>query len=87
MHDIIYENQQHLTDADLVKYAVKIGLDIEQFNADFETPKFVEKVEADFESGVRSGVNGTPSFFVNGEKYDGTWEEEEFLEYLQTFIS
>lgn len=87
MHDIIYENQQHLTDVDLVKYAAKIGLGIEQFKADFETPKFVEKVEADFESGVRSGVNGTPSFFVNGEKYDGTWEEEEFLEYLQTFIS
>ena len=83
MHDIIFENQLHLTDLDLIKYAAKIGLNIEQFETDFETPKFLERVEMDFESGVRSGVNGTPSFFVNGEKYNGDWEEEPFLSYLQ----
>lgn len=63
MHDIIFENQQHLSDVDLIKYAAKIGLNIEQFEADFETPQFLEKIESDFESGLRSGVNGTPSFF------------------------
>ena len=87
MHDVIFENQQHLTDANLINYAAKIGLDIEQFKADFQTPKYIGKVDADFESGVRSGVNGTPSFYINGEKYNGNWEEDEFLEYLQTFIS
>jgi protein-disulfide isomerase len=40
-------------------------------------------VEQDFESGVRSGVNGTPSFFINGKKYDGDWEEDVFTEFLK----
>lgn len=86
MHDIIYENQQHLDDVALIKYAAKIGLNIEQFEADFETSKFLEKTESDFESGVRSGVNGTPSFFINGEKYEDDWSEEPLLEYLRSLI-
>jgi protein-disulfide isomerase len=44
---------------------------------------FTIKVEQDFESGVRSGVNGTPSFFINGKKYNGDWEEDVFNEYLK----
>jgi len=86
MHDIIYENQQHLSDVDLVRYAVKIGLDPEEFEADFETPRFLEKTESDFESGVRSGVNGTPSFFINGEKYEEDWDEAPFLAHLRSLI-
>lgn len=78
MHDMLFANQQHLTEADLIRYAGKISLNSEQFEADFEKPQFPEKVEADFESGVRSGVNGTPSFFINGEKYNGSWEESAF---------
>ena len=45
------------------------------------------KVEADFESGVRSGVNGTPSFFINGEKYDGDWAEAPLLAHLQGLLA
>ena len=86
MYDSIFQNQQHLSDVDLVRYAVRIGLDPEVFEADFETPKFLEKVESDFESGVRSGVNGTPSFFINGEKYNDDWSEEPFLAYLRSLI-
>ena len=86
MHDIIYENQQHLSDVDLVRYAVKIGLDPEQFEADFEAPQYLEKTESDFESGVRSGVNGTPSFFINGEKYEDDWDEAPFLAHLRSLI-
>ncbi|MEO6330473.1 MAG: thioredoxin domain-containing protein [Ginsengibacter sp.] len=86
MHGIIYENQQHLSDVDLVRYAAKIALNLEQFKLDFETPQFLEKTELDFESGVRSGVNGTPSFFINGEKYDGDWDEIPFLSYLRSLI-
>jgi protein-disulfide isomerase len=87
MHDTIFENQQHLSDVDLIKYAAKIGLNIEQFETDFETPEFLEKVESDFESGIRSGVNGTPSFFINGEKYDEDWEETPFLSYLNSLTN
>jgi len=85
MHDIIFENQEHLGDNHLIKYAARIGLDIEKFKADFETPAMMEKVENDFESGVTSGVNGTPSFFINGTKYNGSWEEDDLLHYLEAF--
>ena len=84
MHDIIFENQIHLGDSHLVKYAARIGLDTDQFKDDFEKPATAERVEADFESGIRSGVNGTPSFFINGQKYNGDWEGEEFLKYLES---
>ncbi len=83
MHDIIFEHQEHLGDSHLVKYAASIGADVEKFKSDFEKPETSERVEADFESGIRSGVNGTPGFFINGRKYDGDWEGEEFLEYLK----
>ncbi|HRO44362.1 thioredoxin domain-containing protein [Agriterribacter sp.] len=46
-----------------------------------------EKVQRDFESGLRSGVNRTPSFFVNGKKYNGGWEEDELLQYLESKLA
>jgi protein-disulfide isomerase len=84
MHDHLFEHQNRLDDVSLIKYAAQLHLNIEQFETDFEKPELMKKVDADFESGVRSGVNGTPSFFINGEKYDYDWEEEPFLEYLQS---
>lgn len=68
MHDIMFENQRHLKESDLIKYAEKIGLDVEKFKKDLKDPQLIEKVDSDFEGGIRSGVNKTPSFYVNGEK-------------------
>ncbi len=82
MHDIIFENQEHLGDTHLIKYAARIGLDVAQFQVDFEKPQVLDKVENDFESGAMSGVNGTPTFFINGERYNGSWEEDDLLDYL-----
>ena len=84
MHDIVFEHQRNLSDASLVKLAKQIGLDIAQFEKDFDNQETQDKVANDFESGVRSGVNGTPTFFVNGTKYNGSWEDESLLEYLQS---
>ena len=84
MHDIIYENQKRLDWKSLISYADKIGLDVSRFKDDIQLNTVKVKVEDDFESGVRSGVNGTPSFFINGEKYDGDWEESELLQYLKS---
>ena len=86
MHDHLFEHQTRLDDASLVKYATQLHLDVEQFKNDFEKPELTEKVNDDFESGVRSGVNGTPSFFINGEKYNGDWEEEPFIEHLENLL-
>ena len=84
MHDMLFEHQQNLRDISLLKYAEQLGLDIEQFKSDFEKDITLQKVESDFESGVRSGVNGTPTFFINGKKYNDSWEEDILLEYLQS---
>jgi len=86
MHDTLFEHQHHLEDADLISYAQGLQLNVAQFETDFEKEDIQQKVEADFESGVRSGVNGTPSFFINGEKYNGNWEEETFLHYLNSLV-
>lgn len=75
MHDVIFENQQLLSEAGIAKMAGTIGLGLKQFNTDIKNESLSEKVETDFESGIRSGVNGTPSFFINGNKFDGEAED------------
>ncbi len=87
MHDIIFENQQELDLESLFLYAKTIGLDLERFKSDIQKNMLTAKVEQDFESGVRSGVNGTPSFFINGKKYNGDWEEDVFNQYLKSQLS
>lgn len=71
MHDAIFENQDQLNEDLLYELAQKISLDVAQFEKDVQSSALNEKVETDFESGMRSGVSGTPSFFVNGQKFDG----------------
>lgn len=85
MHDILYENQQQLDEGHLVSFAKKIGLDVNKFRSDMQKSVVSDKIENDFESGARSGVNGTPSFFVNGKKYNGDWQDEDgFTQYLKS---
>jgi protein-disulfide isomerase len=77
MHDAIYEHQQDsddaLDDAHLVEYAAACGADSAQVKTDLDSNAFEEHVKADFLSGVRSGVNGTPTFFINGARFEGDW--------------
>jgi protein-disulfide isomerase len=77
MHDMLFKNQTALEPDDLVGYAKSIGLDIAKFERDLKAGTFAKKVRDDFRSGVRSGVNGTPTFFVNGKRYEGSWANEE----------
>ena len=71
MHDALFENQYRLSDELFEELAETIGLDLDKFQKDSSLDQLKEKIENDFESGVRSGVNGTPSFYVNGTKFDG----------------
>lgn len=71
MHDALYENQYRLNAELFDELAETIGLDLEQFQQDSTSEKIKRKIEDDFDSGVRSGVNGTPSFYINGTKFDG----------------
>jgi protein-disulfide isomerase len=74
MHDLLFSNQQALDAPHLVMYAASLGLDEERFVAELKGRVHHEKVRGDFLSGARSGVNGTPTFFVNGVRHDGSAE-------------
>ena len=71
MHDILFENQDALEDDDLAQYAATLGLDARRLIAEVLAGAHSARVREDFSSGARGGVNGTPTFFVNGVRYDG----------------
>jgi len=82
MHGLLLENQHALGPADLVAYADVLGLDVDRFTLDLHEHRFLHKVRLDFMSGARSGVNGTPTFFINGYRHDGAFDAEALLEAL-----
>ena len=76
MHDMLYERQDNLEDDALLTYAADIGLDADQFESEFSSRKYADRIREDFQSGIRSGVNGTPTFFINGHRHDGPLDLE-----------
>lgn len=79
MHEYLLEHQQELDDGDLVKHALTLGLDVNQFLHDITGDVHVDRVREDFESGVHSGVNSTPTFFINGVRHDSGWDESTLI--------
>jgi|SRR5262245_51363456 len=74
MHDLLYENQMRLSQQDLRIYAGMLGLDIERFDNEVAEHVHAARIREDFMSGVRSGVNGTPTFYINGVRHDDSYE-------------
>lgn len=72
MHDMIFENQQRLCRTSFLNFAREIDIDTDLFTNTQDHRKMSRKVISDFESGIRSGVNTTPAFFINGLRYNGT---------------
>src|SRR5215467_499313 len=70
MHDIIYENQDLLQPDLLLSWAEELGLDLKAFGTAIKQGDIPKRIKEDRASGIRSGVNGTPSFFINGTRYD-----------------
>ena len=83
MHDALFEHQGSLSDERLVEYADELGLDVERFKRALAGHHFADRVHEDFRSGVQSGANGTPTFYINGERYDGPWDVESLLEEIE----
>jgi protein-disulfide isomerase len=83
MHDLLFEDQDHLAPPDLVARARVLGLDIDRFENDLRGDVYHRRVQTDFLSGVRSGVQGTPTFFVNGVRYAGEPDYQSLLAALQ----
>jgi protein-disulfide isomerase len=76
MHDLLYEHQDALDPSSLVDYARALGLDGARVSRELADGTWRPRVRGDFRGGVRSGVNGTPTFFVNGDRFDGDWTDE-----------
>ena len=79
MHDCLFEHQDALEDEDLIDYAAEVGCNLDQFVNDMAENRYAARVREDFLSGVRSGVNGTPTIFINGLRYDGPRDLESML--------
>jgi NhaA family Na+:H+ antiporter len=83
MHDKLFENQDDLSKEKLIEFASELDLDVERFTRELEDNIYAAKVHDDFRSGVRSGVNGTPTFYINEERYDGPWDVESLVEEIE----
>jgi protein-disulfide isomerase len=71
MHGLLFESQPAFNVPDLVRYAASLGIDTNQFLEELVGHQHAPRVRQDFASGVRSGVNGTPTFFINNVRFDG----------------
>ena len=76
--DTLFEHQENLKTEDLKKYAQELELDMEKFNESLDSGKFKDKVTTDLDDGENAGVRATPTFFINGEKHQGTLNLDEF---------
>jgi protein-disulfide isomerase len=82
MHDILFENQEALEDEYLAAYAAELGLDETRLIREVTSSAYAQRIREDFKSGMRGGVNGTPTFFINGERYDGARDLKHLLNAL-----
>jgi protein-disulfide isomerase len=71
MHETLFENQDALDDDSLARYALALDLDEVRLLQEVTTGVYADRIREDFRTGVRAGVNGTPCFFINGQRYDG----------------
>jgi protein-disulfide isomerase len=76
MHNAIFENQRFLVRSSFSWFAEELGLDMAAYDDSREHKKLLQKVLTDFESGIKSKVDGTPTFFINGRKYTGAADFE-----------
>ncbi len=83
MHDTLFEHQVALGDSDLIRYARELALDAERVKEELAAGTYSNRVRQDFRSGVRSGVNGTPTFFIDGTRHDGSWDLDALVEALE----
>ena len=88
MHDLIFQNQSDWSEEKnaailFAKYAQELGLDLARFQTDIASDDIKAKIENDYKSGVKAGVNSTPSFFLNGKKMDNPRNYDEFKKAIE----
>lgn len=87
MYDRLFRHPSALSDEDLIAHAVAVGAEEDDVRSALADGTFMAAVKADFHSGVRSGVNGTPTFFINGIRFDGPSAVDDLLAALEAALS
>lgn len=83
MHNLLFKHQGELEQTHILQYAAEIDLDLERFGRELTERVYADRVRDDFKSGMESGVHGTPTFFINGNRYDGPWDLESLMAEIQ----
>jgi protein-disulfide isomerase len=83
MHDLLFENQNRFGESLFVKLGQNLGLNGDALQEALDDGRFTEKVRHDFSGGVRSGVNGTPTFFINGRRHEADFQFETLVEAIR----
>ena len=84
MHDLLFEQQASLKPDIIPRWAEKIGLNVNKFGKDIKQGVVEKRIKEDRQSGIRSGVNGTPTFYINGIRYDGPADYNSLLAALES---
>ena len=83
MHDKLFEAHRQLEDEDLVRYAEEVDLDLDRFEEEMAQHMHLGGLRKSLESGLASGVQGTPTFFINGVRHDGSYHLGALLEVIE----
>ncbi|MGB7433856.1 MAG: thioredoxin domain-containing protein [Candidatus Acidiferrum sp.] len=87
MHDALFENQAQLGPDLYLELAQQLGLASQALRESLESREFLSRVKNDFSGGVRSGVNGTPTFFINGKRHDGAFEYDDLVQAINAVLA
>jgi protein-disulfide isomerase len=87
MHDLLFENQDRLGGVLYLQLAEKLGLPSAELRSALDQHQFLNRVRADFSGGVRSGVNGTPTFFINGHRHDAPVDYDDLLSAIDSALA
>ena len=87
MHDYLFEHQKALDYTHLLEYAQKVGLDIERFKKDMSGHVYTSLIDESLKTGIDSSVEGTPTFFVNGVRYEESWDLKTFSDELEKHLA
>lgn len=87
MHDLLFERQDLLEPGVLASWAQEVGLNLEKFKSALEDGEIVKRIKEDRMSGINSGVNGTPTFFINGVRYDGMTDYDSMRTAMERMIA
>ena len=79
MHDLLFDNQQHLKPAQLRSYAEQLQLDVARYTAEMDDQVYLQRIREHMEGARHSGVRGTPTFFVNGERLESGSEYNDLI--------